>query len=190
MMKLLFRLFSLYFFLFFACLAHGNEEAQIIFGGDSFKIQFPKEGSIFLPVYSELKKIISNSNDYNMEIHILVPEGNKYKQLYVGTIFPEGGPPKIESVFFNNVDDTPEDELFILVSSKSYHYDSGGTFYEVYIFTREFDEYTGGLKRLTSVEKELGGGLEGVAEGKKVHAPYTDAAGVRRILKEKGLLKH
>lgn len=192
-MKLLFRLFSLSFFLFFTCLAHGNEEAQIVFGGDSFKIPFPKEGSIFLPIYSGMKNTISS--DSNLEIYILVPEGNKYKQLYVGTIYPEGRRPEIESIFFHNVDDLPGDELFILVSCQILNISSGGKYYTVYIFSKELDEATGGLKRLTLIEEKLGQGLEGVVdtddggEGKKVHAPYTNAAGVRRILREKGFLK-
>lgn len=184
-MKLFLKLFSL-FFLSFPCILHGKEEAQIIFAGDSFKISFPKEGSIFLPIYSVLKNNIPGDNDYNMEIYILVPEASAYKQLYVGTIYSEGGSPNIESVFFHNVDDTPDRELLILVSYETNHYDSGGTYYVIYIFSRELDKFTGGFKRLVSVEQKLGSGLEGVAEGKQVHAPYRNASDVRKLLKKLG----
>ncbi|MCL2875135.1 MAG: hypothetical protein FWF12_02345 [Betaproteobacteria bacterium] len=185
-MHMLPRLFLLFIFVSFSCVLHAKDESQILFGGDSLKISFPKEGSIFLPIYSALKDNIPGDNDYNLEIYILVPEGSKYNQLYVGTLYPNGGKPEIESVFFHNVDDSPENELLILVSHETKHYDSGGTYYTVYIFSREFDESSGGLKRLVSVEEKLGGGLEGIAEGKQVHAPYKNASDVRKLLKKLG----
>jgi len=185
-MNLFYKFLAAILFFSTPFLSYGKDEGQIFFESNPLNISFPQAGSIFLPIYSVLKKDIPGDGDFNLEIYILVPEGNTYKNKYVGTIHPEGAPPVVRSVFFHDVNKSPGSELFVLVSYSTNHYDSGGEYFKVYIYNREVDSSTGGLSRVTSVEEKLGEGLEGSIEGKPSRAPYKNAADVRKLLKKFG----
>jgi len=167
-------------------------ENAITFVNPSLSISFPKQKSI---IQFFNRDSSTDESGQKVAIYIQVPdEGNKYYDLYVGTIesaYP-GTSIEIVSVFLNNVDDSNEDELFIIAASEIYHAGANteGTEYYTHVFkhpgnTRVFS----GLTRLTEIEKIIGGGFEGKLEGKRHKAPYVDVAGVRRILKKQGLLK-
>jgi hypothetical protein len=132
-----------------------------------------------------------SESENQVGVYLLVPGAGKYKNFYVGTIGATAPDtvPEIESVFLENVDETPEKELFIITSSKYYH-DNGSTDgynYNVYIYKHPGAKLPfSGFVRLQEVEREIGWGYEGRLEGKRYKAPYKNAADVRKILKTLG----
>lgn len=146
----------------------------------SLSINFPTTGS-FIHFFN-----IGNGESKGIEVHIYSPSKDGYKDVYVGNIGQEGGPPIIESVFLANADADPDKELFVLVRWEIRHpgIDTLGNYYEARIYDNKPSHQGNGLRRLTSLEERIGTGLDGVQEGRKVSFPYKDAASIRKLLQQ------
>ena len=167
-------------------------ENAITFVSPSLGISFPQEKSI---IQFFNRKSSNAESGQKVAIYIQVPsQGNRYYSLYVGTV--EALHPnmsvEIVSVFLENVDETPEKELFIITATERLRHgnDTEGREYDIYIFKHPGDKrFISGLPRLTEIEKQIGGGFGGIMAGELITAPYKNAADVRNILKRLGYLK-
>jgi len=166
-------------------------DSRINFISPSLKISFPKPNSIIQFFNAESS---GGTEGPGVEIYIQVPDkGNKYYSLYVGTIsssVTEIGT-EIVSVFLNDIGGTLGDELFVIVATQISHGgNTEGREYFTYVFENPGDRrVSSGLTQLVEIQKQIGGGFEGRIEGKRHYAPYTDANGVRAILRKLGYLK-
>ena len=162
----------------FLCLpASAQENNDSFFVPAPLKISFPEQDSIIVSYY------VGDQDAQDLEIRILIPSKNAYREIYVDSVGPEGASPaKIESIFFKDVDGIPGDEMFVLFSWKINVDQTEGIFYRVCIYTKNSIN-NGGLIRLESLENKLGMGIEGVVENKPSHAPYINAGDVFKKLK-------
>jgi hypothetical protein len=166
-----------------ACSLAVAEEATAI-ASPSLRIQFPVKNSTLHFLYTPIEGIAPDK-DLHQGVYIYIQQPDN-KKIYVTTLESEGGSfPIIDSVFLYNADDTPEKELFILFHWEIRHRGLGinGNLYDVRIFCQETDG-SQGLRRLTTVEKEIGSGFEGTEEGghQSIY-PYKTAESIKKLLK-------
>jgi hypothetical protein len=119
--------------------------------------------------------------------YIFLPQdANTYQKILIGTFEPEGGPPKIEAVFFANADTDKAKELIVICSWLQRHYDFNGTLYGTFVFDNPHAGPTE-LTFLESVSKRVSGDCECEwRNGKKRTSRYKTAASVRAGLKRLG----
>lgn len=110
-----------------------------------------------------------------------------YRKVSTDTIWPEGGDPNIEAVFFANADKDSLQELVILTSWDQEHYDFGGTLYQTAIYDHISDAHQRKLVFLTKISAQLDGGCDcSWRDGKRRKAKYKTQTDVLKGLADLG----
>ena len=114
--------------------------------------------------------------------------GADYKKILIGNIEPNGGDPKIKSVFFANADNDSLKELIVIASwEQLLHADYGGTAYSTLVFHAPESDATTKLTFNEDISNKLDGGCDCEwSNGRKSKAKYKTAAGVKARLKALG----
>lgn len=125
---------------------------------------------------------VGESEDKHVEIYFT--NARNERLMFIGTILPEGGLPVVESVLFRNADADLDREMFVLTKWRISHpgLDTSGNLYRTYVFDQEIAPESGGLKRLTDIEKRLGEGFDGIRNGHEVEFSVKTAKDVARVL--------
>ncbi|MEI9993257.1 MAG: hypothetical protein WDM91_01570 [Rhizomicrobium sp.] len=108
-----------------------------------------------------------------------------YRKIDVTTGEEEGGAARVEAIGFANADRDPAQELIVILSWNTEHYDVSGTFYEVRIF--DDAAVRGQLTYLKAVSAHFGGDCDCTwRDGKTKHFRFKTIAAVKAELKRMG----
>lgn len=149
---------------------------------DPIRINFPVKDSILQFIY-----VNRSDGDPSIDIYSISSKGRSLTANYIGNIGPEGGPPNVGSVFLEDADKDGVQDLIVLARWEINHSGLGtsGNYFRTFIYasreSSDKDNYE--FVRLSSVEDQLGSGLDGFREGKRVRFRYKDAASVRAFIR-------
>ena len=138
--------------------------------------------SIIALYYCEIENGVSSvfGNIY------LSDESAKYRNVEFGPIEGEQYPVHILSVFFSNVDEDKEKELFVLTKWETKHYDSSGDVYWTYIYDNPSKD-NNELKYLEALSRTFYGcDCYSQANGTQDEAKYKNAQSIKTKLKQMG----
>lgn len=174
-------------FFIFALIATASGSASpkpprgIIFAAEALEIRFPHPESLIQFFY------VGFDDEKEIEIYITTRCGTDISTEYVGRVGAEGGSPYIESVFTDNADDDPQEELFIIARWETRHRGLGteGNYYKTYIYD-DSGNRENGFNRVTATEEAIGSGLDGQQEGVAVSYNYKNASSIRKLLRKLG----
>lgn len=112
---------------------------------------------------------------------------NDYTKFIIDTIRSEGGDPKIEKVFFANVDKGKNKELIVLVSWPQVHADVTGTLYGTFIYDDYKIDGKKKLRYLKKISTKLSGGCDcEFKDGKTTKAKFKNEVDIRSELRRLG----
>jgi hypothetical protein len=128
-------------------------------------------------------------NPYTTAFLLVPTTGLSYQRVLIDSFYEEGGPVKIETVFFANCDGDKEREIIVLVSWLQVHRGAGtyGHLYGTYIY--DAPNVLALPQRLTfykALSEKLDGGFEGDRDGKPVKATYKTVNAIKMALKKMG----
>ena len=111
-----------------------------------------------------------------------------YEKILIDNYGPEGGDPKIETVFFMSTDKTEDKKLIVIVSWEQNHATLKGTYYQTFIYSfPKNTPYPRRLPYLKALSDQLSGGCDcrrPFEEGPSTKAKYKTAADIKKALKK------
>jgi hypothetical protein len=146
---------------------------------DSVIIAFYKQG------YKLPKERDSDQQTYLRIIATIFiqSDNNHYRKFLIDTVDNEGGEPKIESVFFANVDKDTAKELIIIASWEQSHYDMSGTLYGTFIYDDIPDYDKMKLNFMNDLSDKFSGGCEcSWRDGTNKKSKFKTASDIKRHL--------
>ena len=133
------------------------------------------------------QRVESREGERRIEGVLYLPRRpGEYRRIEIDTYPPEGGAPRIESVFFADAGAERRRVLVVLVAWPQAHADVRGTLHGVFVYDRPQDDLD---ETRLPPDRETGKRLEPgcdctYRDGRQTHARYKSAEAVRAALKE------
>jgi hypothetical protein len=127
---------------------------------------------------------MENTGARSIRAVVYVPEpAGDFAPVELGMYEPEGGNPRIESVFFGSVRGLAKPALFVLVSWEQNHATVRGTYYATYAYEFQDDRSPPAVRLLDQLSANLEGGCECWREGEpRSRAKFKNAAEIRAAI--------
>jgi hypothetical protein len=133
--------------------------------------------------YRQMKTYVDRSRYDILVGYLFVPAGaGAYERRLIDTLWPNGGDPEIQEIFFANADKDKNHELVVLCKLEQRHYDYNGHFYETFIY----DYANGETQSLRTLSEKFFGCDCGWRNGKTKKAKYKTAKDIRAGLTRMG----
>jgi hypothetical protein len=127
---------------------------------------------------------MENTGARSIRAVVYVPDqSGDFAPVELGVYEPEGGNPRIESVFFGSVRGLAKPALFVLVSWEQNHATVRGTYYATYAYEFHGDRSPAAITLLDQLSSKLEGGCECWREGEpRSRAQFKNAAEIRAAI--------
>jgi hypothetical protein len=131
-----------------------------------------------------LVAIEKNGDGHTINLSLYRPEGNGCKKTIFEKYSIEGGDPNVDSIFFVNLNGTPNIFAIVHWDVNSRGIGTYGKYYQIYAYFT--DNHGGLMENEEVVNNDAMSGMNGYQEGEQTSFPYKNAGAVKAFFNCKG----